>query len=623
MFNEKSNKSLLLSCLVLSIFTHALFFYSTHMSSIERSRKSVSLFENQNLQKTISKTESPAEKVEYTEELQEVLSQLILLSRQGKSLQSSDNQESAISEQAKKQANSSTSGKISDPSALSEYNRKQLFNDAPKIIDSEDFAQSATASLDEGKKESSPKQNAGQLVKGEVITSQLNEFDTTYKRMQLGLRNDNLPSKSRNPSLKASSKTTTGQRNSKKNPFNLAVPSEKEKLSRDLIYNQSSVMASSPLPDFLEENPRLEDLSHLPDISEIDQENQSGYGKNVASHDDFSIQLNYAKRANASTLFELKLIPKKGAAFKRIKQNIYFLVDRSSSISKGKFEAFKKAVATSLESLHPEDEFNILLFDESIQKFSETMTAKTKNNLQQAQDFLKNEAHGGLFASTDLYSSLDKIIPSNPPENQVNLAILLTDGDTYLDISGQRKTIYDWTKKNNRKVSLFTFASGNKNNLPLLELLSTFNKGSLFHTNFHSQLPNRLNDFIISRRNPIGKDIIINAITKNDQTGITLFPRGDRLPDLYENTPYSVYGEISQQDDFVIFLQGRHYQQWLNIKQKVEFDQAVESKVEVTNNWTLHRALDYYEKYLKEGILSDLRQANHLLSSLKTKTQLQ
>lgn len=620
MFREKINNSLLISCLTLSVITHALFFYSVHLSKIERSRSFNPLFENQSLKNEVA-SDKLEKKVEYTEELQEVLSQMVLLSRQGKNLRSSE-KNTAISKSDSLQQQSSEEELSSEPNNLSEYDRKQLFEEGLQVKDTEDFAQSAFASLEEGQSKSSKQKAAGQVIKGDVISSQLNDFDTTYKRLQLGMRNNTLPDSSPNPSLKASSQQQN--RNHEQGPFHLAVPSQKEQLSKELIYNQSSVTASSSFAKFLENTPTIEDFSLLPDISQSDRHGgQGNYEGNVASDNDFSIQLNYAQTPSDSILFELKLLPKKDVTFKRIKQNLYFLIDRSSSISKAKFQAFKTAVSSALKNLHPSDSFNILFFDNGIERLSQDMLQANKNNIDKAYSFIDSVEHGGLFASTDLYASLDKIIPSNPPENQVNLAILLTDGDTYLDLSGQRKTIYDWTLKNDRKVSLFTFASGSKNNLPLLELLSTFNKGKLFHANFHSQLPKRLQDFILSKRNPIGKDVIINAITKNDSTAISIFPRGDRLPDLYENTPYSIYGEISQKDDFVVFIQGRHYQQWLNIKQKINFQEAAERRLEVTNSWTLHKALDHYEKYLKDGILSDLRQANYLLSSLKTRTQIQ
>lgn len=339
----------------------------------------------------------------------------------------------------------------------------------------------------------------------------------------------------------------------------------------------------------------------------------------IATSSDFMVHVEYAPQLNKEGfIFKLTLSPKPYKHFKRIKQNFFFLIDRSHSISLKSYEAAKEAVSLALDYLHPGDTFNILIFDDKVVKYSNNNISSSPKNISLAKQFLKNQKHGGFFATTDLYSSLDKIIPEAVEEDEVNTAILLSDGDTYINKQKQRKTLNFWSQKNKGKVSLFTLAIGKQNNLPLLDLLSTFNKGTLRIAQSKEGIAHELLTLVQSLHSPIGKDLIVTALPHEPHATIEIYPVQERLPNLYENLEYVLYGTLSQSSDFTLFLQGRYYDHWLDIKKTISLSKGMlADDSSLKKGVLLQKAYLEYEQFLRSGHPKFLDKARKLLEPIQ------
>lgn len=336
----------------------------------------------------------------------------------------------------------------------------------------------------------------------------------------------------------------------------------------------------------------------------------------IASSDDFILNVEYAPMSNGpGYMFRLELVAKPKVKFKRIRQNVFFLVDRSHSIRYQRYEYTKQAVAKALALLQPGDTFNILVFDDSIKKMAPQSVPWSPRNIEYGKVFLATEKYGGAFATTDLYSSLGKIVPTAVAENEVNTAVLLSDGDTYLSLEKQRTTIGGWTAANAGKMSLYCVASGKGNNLALLDLLSSFNKGSLQYSASDNGIGSILFNLLQSIRNPIGKHITITTVKSTPETVISLFPSNQYLPNLYANIPYTVYGVVNTLNDFHIFFQGRYYDKYLDIKQEVSFANAkrVDGKA-IERKLAVQQAYESYDAFLNDGRPAHLTRAKQLLA---------
>jgi len=360
---------------------------------------------------------------------------------------------------------------------------------------------------------------------------------------------------------------------------------------------------------------------HAPaeNIQELRQTTDGQSPEKIASGNDFTTQVEYAPKPDGSGyLFRLTLTPKIDTDFQRISQNVFFLIDRSHSIRSERYEASKAAVAEALAMLQEGDAFNILVFDDQIVRLSSENLPWNKQNVDKAHLFLQEQAYGGSFAMADLYSSLGDIVPSAVSEKEVNIAFLFSDGDAFLSPEKQHDSISHWTQQNGGKISLYSIASGQGNNLALLDLLSAVNKGHLNYVSNDEGLPNLVLKLMQALQNPIGKEITTTSASIDGGAKILLFPSVNRLPNLYQHTPYVIYGGINRLEDFHVFFQGKHYDKWLDIKQKVSFSNAKQSTDRsLEKMWVLQQAYDDYDRYLRSGDQQYLLQARQLLTSYK------
>lgn len=368
------------------------------------------------------------------------------------------------------------------------------------------------------------------------------------------------------------------------------------------------VVAYLPLPPLANRNTKNEPLE--------------GMGT-LASSEHFDIEVEYApKRSRPGFVFKITLIPHNDVLFKRIRQNFFFLIDRSNSIARARFALNKKAVAEALEFLKPGDRFNILFFDDRVARFRPKEVEWSPAAVAEAREFLEHQGHGGFFAATELYASLGKIIPQDVAEDEINTAILVSDGDTYLSLEKQRLTIGGWTAQNRGKISLYTLASGSGNNLSLLELLSTFNKGALIYAQEHQKVGERLAYLMRTLQNPMGKQIVATAIPEEGGMTVLLQPKPSRMPDLYQNRPFVIYGTTNKLSSFFLFLQGKYYGRHFDIKKRVTFNQAKMGSHSVERSWTQLVAQEFYERYFEEGNSRHLESAKQLLHPLNLPTPL-
>lgn len=395
------------------------------------------------------------------------------------------------------------------------------------------------------------------------------------------------------------------------NSFAIEIPYEVQTVENLISMHQVDFQ---PLESLLE-NPVEKNIIQLPTLLQGSSSHEPADAK-IASSQDFDIEVEYSPiNDEKGYLFCLKVIPKSSVNFKRIKQNFFFLIDRSHSINSERFQLTKDAVLDILPQLHPEDTFNILVFDNKVVRLSENNLACKSENYQKAAAFLAQQQHGGIFATTDLYSSLGDIIPPTVADNEVNTAILLSDGDTYLSQENQRKSISKWTQQNGGKVSLFSLAAGSGNNLPLLDLLSSFNKGVLQYAENYSDIKGRMKHLIKSIQNPIGKEIQASVILTHENNKVSVYPLSYRLPNLYRETVYKMYGCTEDLSDFLLVLQGKYYEKDLDIKQRISFADAKKvAKESIERYWALQKAYESYAGYLKDGNRIFVTQAKEILA---------
>jgi hypothetical protein len=351
----------------------------------------------------------------------------------------------------------------------------------------------------------------------------------------------------------------------------------------------------------------------------------SSYGipdyKSTQWNEAFDVDIKTISREEGGYLFSLTFVPKIDLSDHCLKQNYYFLIDRSSSIERHRYQSFKRAVTRAIASLREGDNFNVIIFDSKIARLSEKIVPFNKKNQRLAEEFLERQPHGHYGPPVDLYSCLGKIIPSQVNDEEAHTAILISDGDSSLKLDKQRSLINAWLQANRSKVTLYTAAVGQDNNLSSLDLLGTASRGSLLYSDTHTGFPRKLAKLVMTLRSPVAKEMSLNIVASDPSSRLQLYPLSSRLPYLFSDHPYVIYGTAEKLSDFSLVLEGKNKGQIFSIKKEISFNKAKPGNRLLSKEWKAQQAYLFYEQYLQEGKPVFLEQAQQLLSDEPTRSR--
>lgn len=322
-------------------------------------------------------------------------------------------------------------------------------------------------------------------------------------------------------------------------------------------------------------------------------------------------------------LFALTLIPHAELHLPKIHQHYTFLLDRSNAIQRERLLASKQAILRALEELDPQDTFNIFVFDSRVEKLFPAAKTPDPLSMKAAIAFLDKIQLGSFFTSADLYNPLLMILPPFVQEDELHTAILLTDGEHLAKKAAARAILRGWTWQNQGKVTLFTIGMGSDAQLPALDVVSAFNKGRLYHSPTKRGIKRKLLKLMKSIHTPIAKNISCKAITKSSKTSVDLLPKFPQMPNLYLDQPIVMVGSSDTLDDFILFVQGRLKDRWINIKKSVSFAHAKQGNQFLRQEWALQEAYQHYERYLIDDNPEHLARVQELLMPFDIQPALQ
>lgn len=358
---------------------------------------------------------------------------------------------------------------------------------------------------------------------------------------------------------------------------------------------------SEPLPkvSFLSLNnspppalhPKL--FNHLPALPTLEELETSSYSS------EFDTDLIFLPLENEpGYLFALTLIPKEDLQLPKMKQHYMFLIDRANSIQKERLAQTKAAVYKALDELSVDDTFNIMAFDSKMEKFSAGQLPATKSSIARAKDFLQKIELGSFFSPADLYKPLLMTVPYQVREDEVYTAIVFSDGDSLSKKNVQTALFDQWTAYNQGKVAFYLVGMNGDKNLSSLNALCALNRGELALTNTKRGMRRKLLKLIKSIQTPIVKNISCQAFSRAPNAHVHIYPQNSRTQHLYAGQPYVIVGTADTMDDFILFVQGRTKDRWLNIKKKVSFLSAKKGDLSLKTQWALQKAYYVYGQYL-------------------------
>ncbi|MBN2480058.1 MAG: hypothetical protein JXA94_07505 [Parachlamydiales bacterium] len=337
----------------------------------------------------------------------------------------------------------------------------------------------------------------------------------------------------------------------------------------------------------------------------------------LAYKDFFNIDVSFAPEENGNGfIFAITLLPKSNLKLEKLKQNVFFLVDRSNSIQKERLSSTRHAIASALQMLDKEDTFNVLAFDTKLDVLFERNMHPTSNNISKTKSFLLDQKIGSFFSSTNYSMPLYKVLNSNVKEGEINIAILLSNGDG-LNKTKNYHILNEWTKNNMGNLSLFTLCLSDDKNEAILELFSTLNKGKLLSSNTNRGIKRKLQKLVKSINYPIARNITSTSVCLDKSANIKLYPNANQSPNLFLDEPYVILGTCEKLEDFTLFIQGDCKNNFFNLKKHIAFDSAKQGGEALQKEIAKKRATEIYEKYIADNKKEHLQEANNILKSFE------
>ncbi len=219
-----------------------------------------------------------------------------------------------------------------------------------------------------------------------------------------------------------------------------------------------------------------------------------------------------------------------------VSKNICFVLDTSGSMSGEKIEQAKDALTFCVNSLNPQDRFDIVAFSDRIVEFAGKLVVADNDRVSEARKFIdKFEARGGTDIDTALRTALQHRL-----SKQVNYICFLTDGEATVGETNNAqivKNIAEEAAKVSGTTRLFVFGVGYDVNTNLLDNLAQGNGGLTTYVRPSEDIEVKVSSFFAKIAQPLLTQI---SIAYGSAETYDTFPH--QLPDLFHGSQLEVFG---------------------------------------------------------------------------------
>ncbi len=221
---------------------------------------------------------------------------------------------------------------------------------------------------------------------------------------------------------------------------------------------------------------------------------------------------------------------------KALPKQVVFVMDTSGSMSGEKIKQVQAALTYCVNSLNPQDQFNIIAFSDHLDDFAGKLVPATEEQVKEARKFIARfEARGGTDIDTALAAALKYRQAGQP-----SYLVFLTDGQPTVGETNTEKIVARVRERVGEIKSptrLFDFGVGYDVNVPFLDRLAYDNNGLSTYVRPNEDIEQKVSSFFGKIAQPVLADL---AVDYGKVQVYDVFPR--RLPDLFYGSQIEVFG---------------------------------------------------------------------------------
>lgn len=244
--------------------------------------------------------------------------------------------------------------------------------------------------------------------------------------------------------------------------------------------------------------------------------------------------------------FMLLASPKVEQKARALPKTVVFVLDRTGSMAGEKIDQAKNALKYCLNSLKPQDHFNVISFNETADVLENHLLTGDKAGVRKALDYVdKLDASGG----TNLNDAVKKAMAMASSGAYI---VLLTDGLPTVGEQNIETILKNAKSANVDKARVFTFGVGYDVNTHLMDLLTEQSGGQPEYVLPNENIEAKVSGFFDKVSLPVLTDLKITA------TGVRISEMlpSDPMPDLFKGSQIIVLGRYDGKGNATFTLSG-------------------------------------------------------------------
>lgn len=262
--------------------------------------------------------------------------------------------------------------------------------------------------------------------------------------------------------------------------------------------------------------------------------------------------LSHAEKDDEGYFLMLISPPAPPADAPRLKREVTVVMDRSGSMAGEKLEQARAAATQVLGGLEDGEFFNLITYNEAVERFAPAPVVLDRKTRAQAHDFLKRFRVSG---GTNIHGALEAALTQPTRENFLPMILFLTDGFPTIGETSEKKIRTSLAKINNGKRRIFTFGVGVDVNTPLLSRLADDSRAVATYV-----LPGEDVEVKVAGvfRRLSGPVLSAPRLEVKDAPGRVTDLLPSQLPDFYEQDQIVIFGRYHGKESLQFILRGHN-----------------------------------------------------------------
>jgi len=225
-------------------------------------------------------------------------------------------------------------------------------------------------------------------------------------------------------------------------------------------------------------------------------------------------------------------------------REMIFVIDNSGSMAGESMPAARRSLLYALDTLRPQDRFNIIRFDDTMTELFSDAVPATRSYVERARDFTKGlEAEGGTEMLPALRAALDWCKADSDVEAAACEAAAMVEGDIVRQVVfmtdgglSNEAAMMEEINRNRGHSRVFMVGIGSAPNSYLMRRMAEAGRGTFTHVGISDEAEDQMRRLLDRLARPVATGLTATVEGGN----IDFAPRD--LPDLYAGEPLVLLG---------------------------------------------------------------------------------